>query len=411
MSSITIFSEVFCHGGDVANKVAESLGSELIFDRALISQTSERAQMSESKIHRALFEKPSVFNKFTLENERAIANLKLLLAEILKGDNLLFSGFAGHLIPQNITHVLRVGIIAETKYRVERLMQEQGLSEKDAIKVIRKEDEKAALWTSYLFQKAPWDAKLYDIVIPMGKKSVEEAVTLICEYVQKDILKVTPVSQKAVEDFALAAKVETVLGKEGHDVSVSAGEGLVTLTINKHVLRLSRLEEELKKITMTVSGVKDVETKVGPGFYKSDIYGKFDIETPSKVVLVDDEREFVQTLSDRLLMRDMGTAVAYDGEQALSLVEEDEPEVMVLDLKMPGIDGIEVLRRVRREHPNMEVIILTGHGSKEDEEICLKLGAFAYLEKPIDMEVLAQTMCEAYQRVRERRSDVSDKQD
>ena len=185
----------------------------------------------------------------------------------------------------------------------------------------------------------------------------------------------------------------------------------MTLTINKHVLRLSRLEEELKKITMTVPGLKDVETKVGPGFYKSDIYGKFDIETPSKVVLVDDEREFVQTLSDRLLMRDMGTAVVYDGEQALSLVEEDEPEVMVLDLKMPGIDGIEVLRRVRREHPNMEVIILTGQGSEEDEEICLKLGAFAYLEKPIDMEVLAQTMCEAYQRVRERRSDVSDKQD
>ena len=411
MSSITIFSGAFCHGGEVARKMAQSLGSELLFDGALISQTSERFQMSESKIHRALFEKPSVFNKFTHEKERAIANLKLLLAEILKGDNLLLSGFTGHLIPQNITHVLRVGIIAETKYRVERLMQEQGHSEKNAVKVIRREDEKAALWTSYLFQKAPWDTKLYDMVIPMDKKSVEEAVPIICESVQKDILKATPASQKAVEDFGLAVRVEAVLKREGHDVSVTAGEGLVTLTINKHVLMLSRLEEELKKIALTVSGVKNVETKVGSGFYKSDIYRKFDIETPSKVVLLDDEREFVQTLSDRLLMRDMGTAVAYDGEQALSLVEEDEPEVMVLDLKMPGIDGIEVLRRVKREHPNMEVIILTGHGSKEDEEICRKLGAFAYLEKPIDMEVLAQTMSEAYQRVRERRSDVSDKKD
>ena len=84
MSSITIFSGAFCHGGEVARKMAQSLGSELLFDGALISQTSGRFQMSESKIHRALFEKPSVFNKFTHEKERAIANLKLLLAEILK---------------------------------------------------------------------------------------------------------------------------------------------------------------------------------------------------------------------------------------------------------------------------------------------------------------------------------------
>jgi CheY-like chemotaxis protein len=69
---------------------------------------------------------------------------------------------------------------------------------------------------------------------------------------------------------------------------------------------------------------------------------------------------------------------------------------------MPGIDGIEVLRRIKKEHPNVEIIVLTGRGSKEDEELCLKLGAFAYLEKPVDVEVLAQTMREAYQKVRER---------
>ena len=57
------------------------------------------------------------------------------------------------------------------------------------------------------------------------------------------------------------------------------------------------------------------------------------------------KREFVQTLSERLLMRDMGSAVAYDGESALELIKEDEPEVMILDLRMPGIDGIEVLKK------------------------------------------------------------------
>jgi two-component system, OmpR family, response regulator CpxR len=114
------------------------------------------------------------------------------------------------------------------------------------------------------------------------------------------------------------------------------------------------------------------------------------------VLLVDDEREFVQTLSERLQMRDMGAAVAYDGDSALKLVNEDEPEVMILDLKMPGIDGFEVLKRIKKDHPEIEVIILTGHGTDADEELCMKLGAFAYLQKPVDIEILSATLQKAY---------------
>lgn len=73
---------------------------------------------------------------------------------------------------------------------------------------------------------------------------------------------------------------------------------------------------------------------------------------------------------------------------------------MVLDLKMPGIDGIEVLRRLKKEHPGIEVIILTGHGSEADREMCMQLGAFAYLKKPVDIDVLSQTMREAYAKIR-----------
>lgn len=141
-----------------------------------------------------------------------------------------------------------------------------------------------------------------------------------------------------------------------------------------------------------------METKVGPDFYKADIYRKHDFEAPSKVLLVDDEQEFVQTLSDRLLMRDVGSAVVYDGQQALDFIQEDEPEVMVLDLNMPGMDGMEVLRKVKQSHPGIEVIILTGHGSEKDKNLCMDLGAFAYLEKPVDIEVLSEKMREAYKK-------------
>ena len=123
-------------------------------------------------------------------------------------------------------------------------------------------------------------------------------------------------------------------------------------------------------------------------------------ESKPKFLLVDDEKEFVLTLSERLETRNLGSAIAYDGEEALSIMETDAPDVMVLDLKMPGIDGLEILRRVKREKPGTEVIILTGHGSEQEERQAMELGAFAYLEKPVNIDVLAETMKQAYSKVK-----------
>ena len=120
---------------------------------------------------------------------------------------------------------------------------------------------------------------------------------------------------------------------------------------------------------------------------------------PPKILLVDDEKDFVHTLSERLETRNIESSVVYNGEEALDFVKDDEPDVMVLDLMMPGIDGLEVLRRVKRDHPYVEVIILTGHGSDREETLANELGAFAYLHKPVDLDILARTMKEAYQKV------------
>jgi CheY-like chemotaxis protein/cytidylate kinase len=404
MSVIAVVSGSYCRGEEVARRVSDLLGYRLIDDAALVAETSRRFQVEESKLLRAMVGKTSIFNKFTRERERSLACLKTVVADHLQEDQFLFHGFAGHLLPRDVSHVLKVCLIAEVKYRTQVAQETEGLTEKDAMKRIHRDDEALMLWVDYWFnRKDPWDASLYDIVVPMGKITVDEAVGLIDTNVRKDVLKVTAASRQAAEDFRLAAQVEMALVNEGHDVSVAAAEGGVLLTINKQVLKLAALEEELKRVASSVPGVRSVATKVGPGFYQHDIYRKFDFEMPSKVLLVDDEREFVQTLSDRLEMRDLGGAVVYDGEEALSMVEEEEPEVMVLDLKMPGIDGVEVLRRVKTEHPDVEVIVLTGHGSQEIERVCMDLGAFAYLEKPVDIEKLTETMKAAYQKSRHKR--------
>jgi DNA-binding response OmpR family regulator len=115
-----------------------------------------------------------------------------------------------------------------------------------------------------------------------------------------------------------------------------------------------------------------------------------------KVLLVDDEQKFVKTLSERLQMRDLENETVHDGEQALNFVDDKEPDVMVLDLKMPGIDGMEVLRRVTKKFPNMRVIILTGHGTDRDEEESRRIGVFDYLKKPVDIDVLVSRIKAAH---------------
>jgi len=121
-----------------------------------------------------------------------------------------------------------------------------------------------------------------------------------------------------------------------------------------------------------------------------------------KLLLVDDEENFVNTLAERMKMRDVPSKVVYSGEEALEVVKLQEPDVMVLDLRMPGIDGMEVLRKVRAANPKVQVIILTGHGTDLDEEEARKLGAFHYHKKPIDIDELLGTVKKAY---RERMED------
>lgn len=405
MPVVTITSGAFCQAEDVAPGVARELGCQLIDDAALIAQVAGQAPFSAAKLRRALYEKAGVFNNFSHEKERCLAWLKLGLGRLLGEGEMVLWGLMAMLTPDHVSHALRVCLIADARSRA-KAAADAGLGENEALARVHKEDEAAYLLAEILRRGDPWAADYYDILIPMDKTGAADAMALICQHARGRQLRTTPDSLAAAADFMTAARLELALLDKGHNtrdlaVSVKAGEAMIA--VNKKVLMLSRLEEDLKRLAGGVEGVKSVRTEVGPGYYQADVYMKTDFELPSKVLLVDDEREFVQTLSERLLMRDIGSAVVYDGQEALSLVEEDEPEVVVLDLKMPGIDGIEVLRRLKRDHPDVEVIILTGHGSAKDRQTCLDLGAFAYLEKPVDIDQLSQSMREANEKIRGRR--------
>ena len=112
------------------------------------------------------------------------------------------------------------------------------------------------------------------------------------------------------------------------------------------------------------------------------------IKIPTKVLLVDDEKDFIEMLSLRLEEVGEKITVAYSGQEALDALEKADIDVVILDIRMPGMDGIETLREIKKKSPLVEVIMLTGHGSTETAVEGMKLGAFDYLMKPADFDDL-----------------------
>ena len=115
----------------------------------------------------------------------------------------------------------------------------------------------------------------------------------------------------------------------------------------------------------------------------------------SHVLLVDDEREFVETLAMRLETRGFRVAVAETGEMAVEKVQEESFDAILLDLAMPGMDGIDTLKRLRELNPDSQVVLLTGRATVKTATEAMRLGALDLLEKPVDIGVLVEKIEEA----------------
>ena len=117
-----------------------------------------------------------------------------------------------------------------------------------------------------------------------------------------------------------------------------------------------------------------------------------------KILIVDDEERFLQALAKRLQLRDFDVAAFSNGQAAVAAARKEEFELVILDLKMPGMTGEQVLEILKKEHPLTEVVILTGHGSIPSAVQCTISGSYNYLQKPCETEELLDVLRSAYQR-------------
>jgi DNA-binding NtrC family response regulator len=140
-----------------------------------------------------------------------------------------------------------------------------------------------------------------------------------------------------------------------------------------------------------------------PGYEDSRVLGRIIIDRVEegmkiRVLLVDDEREFTDVLAERLETRDFEVTKAFSGDEALEILRDHHVDVVVLDVLMPGKDGITTLQEMKSLKPIVEVIMLTGHGTVETAVEGMKLGAFDYLMKPTETKDLIEKLVKAYKR-------------
>lgn len=258
MSIITISRGSYSQGATVATMVASRLGYGCI-GREVLLDASKEFNIPEIKLVRAIENAPSLLERFTYGKEKYVAYIQAAILRHLRKDNMVYYGFAGHFFVRGIPHVLKVRVIADIEDRIRREMEKEGISSKEALRLLKNIDEERRKWSLHLYGIDTSDPSLYDLVIHVGRITVEDAVETITQTVKRKQFQTTPESQKAMEDLALSAEVRAALVNLKPDIEVSAQEGIVYILTKMGESQDPALIRELERIANGVAGVKEVK--------------------------------------------------------------------------------------------------------------------------------------------------------
>lgn len=207
MSVIVISKGSYSHGGEVARKVAQRLSLDCI-SRDILIETSKKFNISELRLIRAIDDAPSFLEKYTFGREKYIKYIKAAILNALAKGNVIYHGFAGHFFVRDISHVLKVRIIADMQERIAYMMKRESVSKEVAVQLIQKVDEERTKWSLKLYGIDTMASQLYDLVINIGKVTLNHAVDVICQTVQLEAFQPSTESQKQIEKLAEEALLQ-----------------------------------------------------------------------------------------------------------------------------------------------------------------------------------------------------------
>jgi len=169
---------------------------------------------------------------------------------------------AGHFFLKGVSHVLKVRIIADMEDRVKLEMEREGISEREAFQILRKDDEERRKWSRHLYGIDTSDPSLYDLVIHIKTIAVDDVVDIICLTAGLSHFHATPESEKAMADLVLSAKVKAALISLRPDVEVSARDGVVNVRTNALVSQREKLFQDIRNASKGIPGLKDIEIDI-----------------------------------------------------------------------------------------------------------------------------------------------------
>jgi cytidylate kinase len=260
MAIITISRGSYSKGKEVAEKVAEKLGYQCV-GRELFLDAAKEFNIPEVRLVRAIHDAPRILERFTYGKERYIAFFQSAFLKFMRRDNVVYHGLAGHFFLKNVSHTLKVRIIAAMKDRVELEMKRENIGPEAAQQLLKKDDLERRQWSRSLYGIDPGDPNLYDLVIHIKKIKVPEAVEIICQTVHMDSFKTTYESQKAMENLTVAAEVKAALIDLKPDIQVFAENGKVVLGTRKLLIQDRDMATEIETIAKKIPGVNEVEIK------------------------------------------------------------------------------------------------------------------------------------------------------
>ena len=265
MAIIMISRGTYSGGKAVAEALAKQLDYPCV-STEIIGDAAEEFNVPEEKLNAALSEPPKIWRR---KPGRRIAHMNFFRAVLLKrvsGGNLIYHGSAGHLLLKDISHVLRIRVVADIEYRIREAMQEENVDRSGAMDIIKKLDRKAVAWTQDLYGVNLQDPTLYDAVLNLENMSIPSAVALVAHMADLPDFKPTPASREALENLRLGSLVWAALTRNQHtknlDVRVSAEAGIVTVTGKAMSHKIIDL---IPHIAGEVTGVREIRNEVGIG--------------------------------------------------------------------------------------------------------------------------------------------------
>jgi len=262
MAIITISRGSYSMGKEVAEKVAAQLGYECI-SREVILDAGEHYNIPEIKLSGAIHDAPSILNRISGGKQKYIAYFLSEFADRVKKDNIVYHGLAGHLLLTDVTHVLKVRIIAGLDYRISIVAKRDNITRNEARALLIRDDQERRKWTKSLYKTDPADSSLYDLVININKLTKDHAVDFICQAATYKELKTTESSMQKVKDLALACRVKAAVLSQGFDASVTSDYGNILIYTKAGDRLMHKLQKIVKSLDGKIKGMNNIEIHSG----------------------------------------------------------------------------------------------------------------------------------------------------